>query len=115
VPDVYEDRTEVRAYLWRDGIGRLDLPLVEASPTGDHDRSLRIDYVSPDAEIVFAEARCREADQYWEAQDPYTGSWYLEVTRGASVGSPFAWDPVSGVRTLEAFLEDEYGRGADAI
>ncbi len=108
-PDEYEERIERRGFLWREGTGRVDLPILEISPTCDHDPWHIIDSFSPDGAVAFGRAKCDEADTFAEYQDPYTGEWFVEWYRGDTLRLAFAWDENNGFRSLEDFVQTEYG------
>ncbi len=107
--DVYLSRIERRSYLWSAQSGRVDFPHMDLSPTCDHDLWSVIEDVTVDRSIVLGRGRCHEADQFWEEFEPFDQAWVVRSTTGQPIERWFAWDEAHGFRSLESFVQDQYG------
>lgn len=107
--DVYEVRREKRPFIWTSGNGRVDVPHGNVLLSiCDHDFWTQVEDVFADGAVAFGRTRCDEADSFFEYFDPFQG-WIVDHVRGATQEIAFAWDPVTGFRTLNTYLEGEQG------
>lgn len=108
-PDVYENRTERRSFIWTASSGRVDLPhALPLLSNCDHDFWTQVEDVAADGSVAFGRASCDAADSYFEYLDPFQG-WIVDRFQGATQEVAFAWDSVSGFQTLNAYLAARYG------